>query len=229
VWAHRGARRRAPENTLEAFRLALALGADGVELDARRSADGVVVVHHDIAAPGFGVLADRPFAELRAARPDIPTLDEALDACTGALVNVEVKNLPGERDYDPGDRVAALVAERLLGRGGDDVVVSSFNLATLDRYRQLDPGRPTGLLTLRGFDPRDALALAADRGHAALHPDVRGLRRLAPALVERAHALGLAVHVWTVNDAARIRRLAAAGVDALITDVPDLAARALGR
>ena len=229
VWAHRGARRRAPENTREAFTLALALGADGVELDARRSADDVVIVHHDAAAARLGVLASRPFAQVRAARPDIPTLDEALDACAGALVNVEVKNLPGERDYDPDDRVAALVAERLIHRGGDDALVSSFNLATLDRYRRLDPGRPTGLLALRGFDPRDALALAADRGHTALHPDVRGLGRLAPALVERAHTLGLAVHVWTVNDAARMRRLAAAGVDALITDVPDAAGRALGR
>jgi glycerophosphoryl diester phosphodiesterase len=93
----------------------------------------------------------------------------------------------------------------------------------------VDPTRPTGLLTLRGFDPRDALVLVADRGHRALHPDVRGFSTVAAAVVARAHELGLGVHVWTVNDATRIRRLAAAGVDAVITDVPDAARQALGR
>jgi glycerophosphoryl diester phosphodiesterase len=228
VWAHRGARRQAPENTVEAFVLALALGADGVELDARRSGDGVVVVHHDAAAPGLGVLASVPFAAIRAARPEIPTLDEALDACRGALVNVEVKNLPGEADYDPDERVTALVAE-LLARRDDEVVVSSFSLPCLDRFRALDATRRTGLLTLRGFDPADALALAADRGHDALHPDRRGLARRAGPLTARAHELGLTVHVWTVNDPAAIRRFADAGADAVITDVPDVAVRTLRR
>ena len=230
VWAHRGARRRAPENTLPAFTLALALGADGVELDARRTADDVVVVHHDPSTRRLGVLAHASFAELRAARPDVPTLDEALDACAGALVNVELKNLPGEPGYDPDDRIADLVAARLAARdGADEVLLSSFNLEVLDRYHAVDPSRPTGLLTLRGFDPGDALLLAADRGHRALHPDVRGFSRVAAAVVERAHELALGVHVWTVNDPVRIRRLAAAGVDALITDVPDVARAALGR
>jgi len=230
VWAHRGARRRAPENTLPAFTLALALGADGVELDARHTADDVVVVHHDPASRRLGVLASVPFADVRAARPEVPTLDEALDACAGALVNVELKNLPGEPGYDPEGRIADLVAARLAARGGaDEVLVSSFNLEVLDRYHRLDPARPTGLLTLRGFDPRDALSLAADRGHRALHPDARGFSRVAAGVVDRAHELALGVHVWTVNDAPRIRRLAAVGVDALITDVPDAARAALGR
>jgi glycerophosphoryl diester phosphodiesterase len=230
VWAHRGARRRAPENTLPAFTLALALGADGVELDARRTADDVVVVQHDPSTRRLGALADVAFARLRAVRPDVPTLDEALDACTGALVNVELKNLPGEPGYDRDDRIADLVADRLAARDGtDEVLISSFNLEVLDRYHAVDPGRPTGLLTLRGFDPRDALTVVADRGHRALHPDVRGFSRVAATVVERAHERALDVHVWTVNDATRIRRLAALGVDALITDVPDAALRALGR
>jgi glycerophosphoryl diester phosphodiesterase len=230
VWAHRGARRRAPENTLPAFTLALALGADGVELDARRTADDMVVVHHDPSTRRLGVLAHASFARLRAVRPEVPTLDEALDACAGALVNVELKNLPGEPGYDPEGRIADLVAARLAARGErDDVLVSSFNLDVLDRYHRVDAARPTGLLTLRGFDPRHGLRLVADRGHRALHPDVRGFSRVAAPLVERAHELALGVHVWTVNDAARIRRLAAAGVDALITDVPEVALDALGR
>ena len=230
VWAHRGARRQAPENTLAAFTRARALGADGVELDARRTADDVVVVHHDPGARRVGLLAAAPFPAVRAARPDIPTLDEALDACAGVTVNVELKNLPGQRDYDPTERVAALVAETLARRGHrDDVLVSSFNLETLDRFRALDPTR-TGLLTLRGFDLDVVLPLLAERGHRALHPDVRGLDvGRAAAVVDAAGHLGLAVHVWTVNRRATIVELAAAGVDAVITDVPDLALRALGR
>src|SRR3954451_12355655 len=94
VLAHRGAARVAPENTLEAFEAAGALGADGVELDVHRTADGALVVHHNADARGLGVLAERPAAEIRAARPEIPTLEEALDACAGMLVNIEVKNLP---------------------------------------------------------------------------------------------------------------------------------------
>lgn len=230
VWAHRGARRQAPENTLAAFTRARELGADGVELDARRSADDVVVVHHDPTARRVGLLAGAPFAAVRAARPDIPTLDEALDACAGVTVNVELKNLPGQRDYDPTERVAALVADTLTRREHrDDVLVSSFNLETLDAYRALDP-TPTGFLTLRGFDPLVALPLIAERGHRALHPDVRGLDApRAAAVVDAARRVGLSIHVWTVNRRATLVELASAGVDAVITDVPDLALRALGR
>src|SRR6188768_3753377 len=98
VLAHRGACRQAPENTLNAFARARALGADGVELDVRRSADGVLLVHHDATAEPLGAFAALPFAEIRAARPSVPTLAEALDACAGLLVNVEVKCLPWEPD-----------------------------------------------------------------------------------------------------------------------------------
>lgn len=230
VWAHRGARRQASENTLAAFTRARALGADGVELDARRTADDVVVVHHDPTARRVGLLAGEPFPAVRAARPDIPTLDEALDACTGVTVNVELKNLPGQRDYDPTERIAALVAATLDRRDHrDDVIVSSFNLETLDRFRTLDPTR-TGFLALRGLDPLAALPLLAERGHGALHPDARGLDAArAGDVVEVARRVGLAVHVWTVNRRATIVELASAGVDAVITDVPDQALRALGR
>jgi glycerophosphoryl diester phosphodiesterase len=231
VWAHRGARRQAPENTVAAFRLARTLGADGVELDARRSADDVVIVHHDPTGRGVGVLAASPLATLRAALSELATLDEALDASAGGLVNVELKNLPGEPDYDPEDRLAALVAATLERRGHrDDVLVSSFNLGILDRYRTLDPATPTGLLTLWNVDVDAALSLVLERGHAALHPHVRGFTsRKAAAVTGRAHERGVRVHVWTVNQPARVRRLAAAGVDAVVTDVPDVALRALGR
>ena len=159
VLAHRGANRVAPENTLEAFVAAGALGADGVELDVHRTADRALVVHHDADARGLGVLAERPEAEIRAARPEIPTLEEALDACTGMLVNTEVKNMPGDADYDPEDGVAAAVVELLVLRDRrDDVLVSSFNLESADRVRALDRSIPTGFLTLVRWVDREARA-----------------------------------------------------------------------
>jgi glycerophosphoryl diester phosphodiesterase len=209
--------------------VALEQHADGVELDVHRTADDGLVVHHDADAPGLGVLAEIPLASIREARPDIPTLDEVLDRCAGSLVNVEIKNLPGDADYDETDRAAALVVELLARRDGrDDVLVSSFNLGTVDRVRALARDVRTAFLVMFGIDPIDALALAADRGHAALHPfhamlAVDG----AVQIVERADELGLELNVWTVNDAVEIERLAGLGVDAIITDVPDLARRVI--
>lgn len=231
VWAHRGASAAQPENTVAAFAAARDLGADGVELDVHRSADGHLVVHHDADHPTLGVLARLDLARIRAEAPEVPTLEEALDACGTMTVNIEVKNLPVDPDYDPDDRaagqVAALVAERgLHGR----VIVSSFNLETVDRVRRADPAVPTGLLTMGGFDPLAAVGIAHERGHVAIHPlftellDGRGA-----AVCDRAHELGLAVNTWTVDDPARIVELAEVGVDAVITNVPDVARRALGR
>jgi glycerophosphoryl diester phosphodiesterase len=229
ILAHRGASRVARENTLEAFVRAGALGADGVELDVHRSDDGVLVVHHDADAPGIGVLAAHAAADIRSAVPYVPTLDEALDACAGLVVNIEVKNLPGDAGFDPHDRAAADLVELLHARDRrDDVLVSSFNLATIDRVRALDPALATGFLTLLGFDPLDGAAIARDRGHSAVHPDVRSLRGpLADALAARARELGLAVNVWTVDDPVEMRRLAAAGVDGIVTNGPDVARAAL--
>jgi glycerophosphoryl diester phosphodiesterase len=230
VLAHRGARRVAPENTVEAFVAAEALGADGVELDVHRTADGALVVHHDADARGVDVLAERSLVEIRTARPDIPVLEEALEACDGMLVNIEVKNLPGDADYDPADGAASDVVALLAERGRrDDVLVSSFNLKSVDRVRALDESIPTALLTLVGLDPVDGVEVAHAHGHGAVHPDVRSLSRgAADATVGRAHELGLAVNVWTVNGEDEMRRLAATGVDAIITDVPDVARRVLG-
>ena len=188
-------------------------------------------MHHDADARGLGVLAERPVAEIRAARPEIPTLEEALDACAGMLVNVEIKNLPGDADYDPEDGAAAAVVELLARRDRrDDVLVSSFNLETVDRVRALDRPIPTGFLTLVGIDPLDAVDDRARRtGTAPSTPTCAPSQATPPARRrDRAHELGLAVNVWTVNDADEIRRLAAAGVDAIITDVPDVARRAFG-
>src|SRR4051794_30057455 len=102
VLGHRGASRDAPENTIEAFARAVAVGADGVELDVHRTADDVLVVHHDPELVGFGLVVDAPFHALRGARPDVPTLAETLDACAGMrLVNIEMKCAFWDADPDP--------------------------------------------------------------------------------------------------------------------------------
>jgi glycerophosphoryl diester phosphodiesterase len=225
--AHRGASRAAAENTVEAFRLAAVLGADGVELDARRCADGIVVVHHDARLADARSIVELTASELQASFPHIPTLDEALDACDG-LVNIEIKNFPTEPDYDPGELVAASVAATVARRGlRDRVIVSSFTVEALDAARAAQPGLRTGWLTLPGFPVVDALRLAGDRGYDALHPERRAVMPDPAAATAAAHRAGLRLNVWTVDDPVEISVLAAAGADALITNVPDVARRAL--
>jgi len=231
VLAHRGARRRAPENTLEAFAVAKELGADGVELDVRRTREGELVLLHDPTPPGGPVLATLSLAEVRAGFPAIPTLAEALDVCLGILVNVEIKNLPWEEDFDATESIADRVVDLLAARGGNDrVLVSSFHLPTVDRVHEREPALPTAFLFLAGMDLVDVVDLSADRGHTAVHPDLRALGGPeAHEFVDHAHDRGLDVNVWTVNEPADMARLAELGVDALVTDVPDVALRTLGR
>lgn len=229
VIAHRGswlAPSRAPrENTVEAFREAARLGAAWVELDARRTLDGVLVVHHDVAAPGIGAIAAHRRDDLPAW---LPTLDEALDACAGMGVNVEVKDLPGEPGHDDEETTARSVAGVLQGRRrshpGQALLVSSFSLAAVDAVRQLDQALPTAWLTLSGFDQVVAAADAAERGHVALHPQAAGVTA---GVVVAAHDLGLSVNTWTVDDPVRIRELAALGVDGIVTNRVDVALDAL--
>ena len=103
VIAHRGASRAERENTLAAFRRAGEMGADAVELDVRRTADGVLVVHHNPGLDDGRVIATMQHGELPA---HVPTLTDALDACAGMWVNVEIKNDPTEPDFDPTDSIA---------------------------------------------------------------------------------------------------------------------------
>lgn len=226
VIAHRGASAAFPENTPAAFRGAAALGADAVELDARRTADGAVVVHHDAVVPGVGAIVEQTAASLRRLAPPVPTLEEALAACAGMWVDVEVKNSPAEPDWDPEDALVDRVLDAIRG-GGRPVLLTSFNPATIARARRLEPGLPTGwLVEIAPLLP--AVARAAEEGHQFLLPHCSLLEGLAAtAAVESARQAGIGLIAWTVDDPAEGRRLAAAGLHGIVTNRPDALRSAL--
>jgi glycerophosphoryl diester phosphodiesterase len=221
VYAHRGASAAEPENTLAAFRRAVAMGADGVELDVRRSADGAPVVHHDAHLTDGRAIVDLPAADLPG---DVPLLDAALDACRGVAVNVEIKNLRRDPDYDPDD---SLVSPVLAACRGHDVLISSFNLVTIDRVLAAGDGVPTAFLAEVRPD-REVAGRLVERchrhGHRVLHPHHAGVTE---HLVGLCRDRGIAINTWTVDDPERMTALASLGVDGIITNVPDVALRTL--
>jgi glycerophosphoryl diester phosphodiesterase len=226
VLAHRGASAAAPENTLAAFHLAVAMGADGVELDVRRTADRCLAVHHDAHLPDGRAIVDLAAGELP---PHVPMLDDALDACAGLrLVNVELKDLPGEPGHRTDHPLAVGVVERIAARNlHERVIVSSFDLRAVDHVRALDRDVPTAFLAV--VAPGTATKLirrCVAGGHGAFHPHHRGVDA---RLVARCHEVGLAVNTWTVDAPRRIAKLAAMGVDGIVTNEPDVALAELGR
>ena len=222
IIAHRGASAAERENTLAAFRVARDLGADAVEFDVRRTADGVLVVHHDPAVDGVGPLPTTPMRDLRSAAPWVPTLEEALAACDGMWVNAEIKNAPSEPGFDPDDEVLAAVVDAIP----PGTLITSFNPTTVARSLREAGSHRTGLLVLEGVDPHAVLDMAAP--YDTVHPAVEDVRNAdLGAVVRGAGARRLQVVVWTVDDPDEVRALAAAGVAGIITNVPDVALAAL--
>ncbi len=225
VQAHRGSPDPAAgirENTLVAFARARRLGADGVELDVRRTADGGLAIHHDPVIEGGGAIHELRTDELP---PDVPLLEAALDECRGMTVNVEVKNLPGEPGFDPGERCVKAVGEQIArSRLPESVVVSSFSPGSLEVLHEAHPEIPTGLLLSRSFGAEGMVTAASRLGCVSLHPHVD---LVDPELVEEAHLAGLTVVVWTVNDRSLLEAVARDGVDAVITDEVPLALEVL--
>jgi glycerophosphoryl diester phosphodiesterase len=218
IVAHRGASKAAKENTIEAFRLARELGASMVELDVRRTADNALAIHHDPHIDGVAIVS-----MTREQLPEwVPMLDEALDACAGMEVNIEIKNDEKEVDFDPARSLVPAVLALLAQRGdGDRMLISSFDRETVRACRALDPSVRTGYLFVVPELPLGPFltGLAAE-GHVAIHPN----RFAATAEVcDAAHEAGLYVNVWTVDKPQEMLQLAANGVDAIITNVPDVA------
>lgn len=222
VIAHRGASAEAPENTLAAFRRALARGADGIELDVQVTRDGVPVVFHDTSLirltgrPGF--IASSTRARLRVVRirgESIPTLAEVLTLTRRrAVVQVEIK---------PGVPVAPVV--RTVRQIGASVILASFDAGIVAEARRLAPRVPRMLIVGGGNGPprRRAGALVpvlAALGASGVSIDYRALR--SPAFIAALHHHGLSVWCWTVNDPRAMLRLALWGVDAILSDRPAL-------
>ncbi len=227
VMAHRGARGLAPENTLAAFRRAIEVGADSIELDVQPCGTGELVIMHDgtldRTTNGTGAVAETSFAALRAldagswfgaqfAGERIPTPAEALELARGRiLVNIEVKtSTPDDRGLE-----ALLAAEIRSRHMEDEVLISSFDPAALLRMKQLAPELPRALIYGRtAAFPRDLGLLSL----TALHPHYPLAN---PAMVDLAHSRGYRVNVWTVNERADMEAVIALGVDAITTDHPE--------
>ena len=222
IYGHRGASAHVPANTVEAYALAIELGADGVELDVRPSRDGVIIIHHDDRpSPGAPPFIDLDFDEIRATTPWVPTLDEAWDAIgPTALLNIEIKNDEREADYDPTHQMAVVVADWLAAHEtGDRVLVSSFNRDSLAVVKDLAPDFPTGQLAA-ALDLSVVIEEARSDGHVSVNLSLVQTLPDAERIVEAAG--DLAVLVWTVNDPDHAITLAEAGVSGIFTDDPGL-------
>jgi len=224
VIAHRGSSARAPENTLLSFRAALEDGADGVELDARLSTDGVVVVMHDDdvsrVSNSTGRISEMSFEQLRAVQvrgiEAVPTLSEVLSVVGGRVdVVVEIKGAFGGARAVPGDEVARAVVPLL--DGVPRVLCSSFDPGAVAYVRAVAPDIPTAI-TIGGHAGLDeTIELALGAGHREIHlPEVR----VVAEFVVRAHDAGLSALAYTVNDAGRARELEAMGLDGIFSDDP---------
>jgi len=214
VFAHRGCTETGMiENTLDAFAEARRLGADGVELDVRLTADGALAVHHDADVPGLGPICELGVSDLPAS---VPLLADALASCDGMVVNVEIKNAPQDPGWDPGEAVAALAAEAIEESGWTErVIVSSFQPSTLRAVQAADGRLVLGALWGWTVEPVGAVAETVAAGFGAVHPFVSSV---SPALVDQVHEASLSLNVWTVNSPDDLRAMVDLGVDAVITD-----------
>jgi len=220
VIAHRGASAEKPENTLAAFRRALALRVDGIELDVQLTADGVPVVFHDASLRRLtgrsGRLADqtwRALEKLRVAGTEpVPRLAEVLSLVRGrAVVQIELKR---------GALVAPVVRVIRHARAEAWVILASFEAPLVGAARKLAPEIPRMLISEGRGGAEKLLRQMADAGASGLSLNHKAVR--SRAIVRTVHAGGATLWCWTVNDAATARRLAGWGVDALLGDNPAL-------
>ena len=222
VFAHRGGSALAPENTIAAFDNGLALGADGLELDVHLSRDGVVVVHHDRLLDRTtalrGPIAERTAEELR--RADVPTLAEVLARYRDPRIIIEMK-------VNRAALAAATIDVVRRADAVDRVCLGSFGLRVLRAARALEPAVATSgareevRWALYRSWCRWPVSRAAYAGYQV--PEFAGRTRVVSRrFVDDAHEAGLGVQVWTVDTEAAARRLLGWGVDALITDRPDV-------
>lgn len=233
IISHRGASAHAPENTLAAFKLAVDQGADGVELDAKMTADGQIVVIHDQTVDrttgAHGTVRAMTLAQLKSLDAGsffapafkgepIPTLEEVFLAIgSRTLINVEITNYTSVWDALP-DKICDLVKKLGLQ---EHIIFSSFHPLNLIRAKRRLPEVPVALLTEAGAAGR---LLRGPLGRLAapkfIHPYYTDVTEASLALE---HRRGRRVNVWTVDQPEDIRRLLRIGIDGIITDDPRLA------
>jgi glycerophosphoryl diester phosphodiesterase len=242
VAAHRGGAALWPENSLLAFRSALALGVDALELDLHLAADGEVVVLHDPTlertSTGRGAVRDARLADLASVRlktrdgvetaERVPTLAQVLDlvAQSSSELLPEIKVDAHRQRYDGiEEKVLALIRARgLLAR----TTIQAFQAETIRRLRELEPVARTMLLVGRGDVERDRArpAEAVRRARELGATDLGMNHRLIDAdVVAAARAAGIRLSAWTVNAESDLRRMIDLGVDVVMSDRPDLARR----
>lgn len=226
VWAHRGANRQFPENTLAAFNCAAEIGADGIELDVSLTKDGRVVVMHDNkvdrTTDGHGEICDFTWDEMRkldcGQGQHPPLLSDVLELMRGnnLLLNMEIKSGINPRGFEGLEEKAVNLVHEfgMTGR----TLYSSFNHNALMRVRALDHNAPIGLLyscrLVRDWD------YAKGVGAEALHPYYPTLMQ--PGFMDECNKAGVIVRPWTVDDPELMRRFMQEGAE-VITDLPDVA------
>ena len=238
IWAHRGASAYAPENSLEAFQLAIDLKADGIELDIYETSDGRLVIHHDndIKRMTGGVeakITETDFRTLRSynfngsygdqfGKVLIPEFKEVLDLFQGTPMKINVELKEGSNAYL--QAISAAVQEFQME---EQVIYSSFDHIKLHHMRQINPN--CEIAALYSFNMMYPWIYGKMMNLTALHPDYSRIYKLRDELgidyVKEAHAHGLQVNPWTANKEGIIRFLATIGVDHIITDYPDVALR----
>jgi glycerophosphoryl diester phosphodiesterase len=235
IVAHRGFSAAEAENTLPAFEAAVGAGADGIEFDVRVTSDGVPVVMHDPSVDrttdGRGLVREMTLGDVKrlrivtsaGGRTEVPTLVEVLQGMSGrAMIDVEIKNIPGEPDFDLDAEAAVEATLAALQETGfvGSVLVSSFNPASIARCRAVAPNVATGLLTVDQVDAPAALAFALGEGHPWVLPSVSAVSSAGEAFVQQARDSGVLVGTWVVDDPTMAVRLARWGVEAIATNDP---------
>ncbi|PLX85166.1 MAG: glycerophosphodiester phosphodiesterase [Desulfuromonas sp.] len=251
LFAHRGASAASPENTLPAFRSAVAAGLPYLEMDVWSTADGVVVVHHDETALRLcgdpRRISDLSLAELQnldaghTFSPDggrshpfrgrgviVPTLRQVLDAFPKARCNIEIKQAePAAEELTVATIREAEAEERVLLAAEQDAVMKRIRECCGEIPTSFSRGEVAAFLEwIQG----GCLGSYRPEGVALQIPEVFGTTRLvSPETIRAAHRAGLEVHVWTVNEAQDMERLLGWGVDGLMSDHPELLAATAGK